>query len=92
MIPTVGRMVQVHGLERAENNGADVAAAVITRVWSEQPGKWCVNVKALLDAPSDRWLTSIYLYPDVDAAAKDPSSPHRLDGSSLPFCVWPPRV
>jgi hypothetical protein len=92
LIPTVGRAVHVHSMPASENNGADVAAATITRVWSETAGKWCVNVRVHRDAPTDSWLTSVYLYDDVDQAANDPSRPRRLDGSPLPFCVWPPRV
>jgi len=57
MKPSVGRIVHVL-VHPVENNGTDVAPAIITRVWSDT----MVNVKVLLDAEANAWQTSVNLY------------------------------
>lgn len=65
--PSVGRIVLYrltagesaascvhHGAVRPLNNGAEVAPAIITRVFSDT----CVNLRVLLDGPDTLWVTS----------------------------------
>lgn len=96
-IPAVGRIVHVI-VDPRQNNGSDVAPAVITRVWSDI----CVNVRVLFDGPHaqvddnrQHWQTSIMLYPDREAA--EAAHAQRLAefgerGSILCGAFWPPRV
>lgn len=75
MKPSLGRIVHVL-VDPAINNGADVAPAVITRVWGDS----MVNVKVLLDAAGEQWQTSVNLYTE------------RPDNPELTRAAWwPPR-
>jgi len=71
--PSVGRVVHVL-VDRAQNNGSDVAPAVLTRCWGNEasPEYHTVNLRLLLDAhPSDReWKTSARLFEDRQAAER----------------------
>lgn len=83
--PSIGRIVHVPAaaLRGCEMNGADVAPAVITRVWSDA----MVNVRVLLDGNDTPWKTSIALYQsreDYDRAAQ-------VNGRDF-GCYWPGRV
>lgn len=85
MTPTIGRIVHVpiEALKATalthENNGADFAPAMITRVWSPA----MVNVRVLLDGREIPWLTSITLYDDRAT----------YEASSNAYgCYWPERV
>jgi hypothetical protein len=61
--PSLGRIVHVL-VDPADNNGADVAPAVVTRVWSDS----MVNVKAFLDSDgADLCQTSVDLYDERPA-------------------------
>jgi hypothetical protein len=75
--PSVGRIVHVP-VEPSTSNGADVAPAVITRVWNDTT----VNVRVLADAPPSAtdWRTSLVLVDDLD------------DGEGLCRWIWPGRV
>lgn len=81
--PTVGRVVIVVGA-LVTSNAADVAPALITRVWSSQDGAPCVNVTAFPDAGIPKPLTSVYLYDTDDEARKA--------AGSYVAAYWPPRV
>jgi hypothetical protein len=84
MTPAIGRIVHVIGPD-AESNGARVAAAVITRVWSED----LVNVTIFPDGGAPISRTSIKLYADEDEAR----SITYADVRYLPNqAFWPPRV
>ncbi|MFJ2477127.1 hypothetical protein ACIOWI_29835 [Streptomyces sp. NPDC087659] len=74
--PSIGRIVHVP-MDPATNNGADVAPAVITRVWSET----CVNVRVLSDGHAIEWRTSVMFLEDLAERA-----------SGYHFWTWPPRV
>jgi hypothetical protein len=95
MKPSIGRIVHVFA-NPAQNNGADVAPAVITRVWNDQG----VNVRVLLDGPDTPWLTSITLHETREEAQKAHDEmvaawPEDQRGSfaPLPFrAFWPERV
>ena len=76
MKPSLARMV-LAVVDPALNNGADVAPAVITRVWSDE----LVNVRVLLDSEAVLWKTSVSLCADEDTA--------RAKGHAV---YWPPRV
>lgn len=52
--PSLGRIVLVPA-DPAVNNGADVAPAVITRVWNDE----VINVRVLLDSDAVQWRTSV---------------------------------
>ena len=81
-VPSVCRMVMC-GADVEVNNGADVAPAVITRVWGERPGGgWSVNVKVLNDGLSCEWKTSRILFETEEEARA-----YGIAGS----CFWPPR-
>jgi hypothetical protein len=102
--PSVGRIVHVFADPRW-NNGADVAPAVITRVW-EEDDPVTVNVRVLHDGPPEcpakrrDWLCSIPLY----GTRKEAEAAHaRLvqqykDADAEPFdepphrAFWPERV
>lgn len=74
-VPSLGRIVLVPAAP-VTNNGAAVAPAVITRVWSDTT----VNVRVLLDSTqSPEWRTSVGFVEDVD----------NLTGHTW---TWPPRV
>lgn len=75
MKPSVGRIVHVL-VDPADNNGTDVAPAIITRVWSDS----MVNVKVLLDATAEQWQTSVNLY-----------SERPTDPALTRAAWWPPR-
>lgn len=76
MQPSIGRIVLVL-VEPQQNNGSDVAPAMITRVWNDT----MINVKVLLDGPGDAWQGSVTLY------AERPT-----DESLTRAAWWPPRV
>lgn len=84
--PSVGRIVLVPTtalqLGPGGNNSADVAPAIITRVWNDG----LVNVRVLLDGNDTLWKTSIPLHggPDEYEAARDAGSTYG--------CYWPTRV
>lgn len=78
MKPSLGRIVLTL-VAPETNNGADVAPAIITRVWSDT----CVNIRTLNDSMNSEWKTSVYLEADEEAA--------RARGG-LRVAYWPPRV
>jgi hypothetical protein len=91
--PSVGRIVLVT-VEPTTNNGADVAPALITRVWSDS----LVNVQVFRDAGhGGQAATSVPLYDD--RAALDAAKAER-DNAALPHALaltytaayWPPRT
>lgn len=95
-IPTIGRVVHVL-VDPKANNGADVAPAIITRVWSGT----CVNVRVLRDGYPDpaEWMTSISLHASREAL-EDHTEQRRAEfaaagadpGSVAPYgAFWPPR-
>jgi hypothetical protein len=73
--PSVGRIVLVPA-DPAKNNGANVAPAIITRVWSDT----CVNLRVLLDSDETTWRTSVVFVNDLAAA------------EHTHVWAWPPRV
>ena len=79
MTPTIGRIVLVP-MDPATNNGADVAPAVITRVWNENT----INVQILADAPGCAWRTSLTHADSLDGLGDEPNRLYRW--------TWPPRV
>jgi len=89
--PSLGRIVIVP-VDRTCNNGADVAPAIITRVWSDE----LLNVRVLLDGDVIDWKTSIKLYESPEALAeahvqRDEAHPHMV-GTPFFGAYWPPRV
>ena len=74
--PTIGRVVLVP-MDPATNNGADVAPAIITRVWTET----MVNVRVLGDRNDVEWRTSLRLHDERPA-----------DVEGTHHAWWPPRV
>jgi hypothetical protein len=56
-VPTI---MMAAGVPHDRNNGADVAPAVVVRVWSEE----LVNVRVLCDGPDVLWWTSVKVYAD----------------------------
>lgn len=85
MKPSVGRIVHTI-VDPALNNGADVAPAIITRVWSDTT----VNLRVMYDGASVDWITSASLHADEDAARERVAlgaSPQKGHNA-----FWPPRV
>ncbi|MEV4858937.1 hypothetical protein [Streptomyces ossamyceticus] len=77
--PSIGRIVHV-AADPSMNNGADIAPAVITRVWSDT----VVNVRVLLDGDSaPQWRTSLTHTDTLDDVADD---------VRLSRWTWPPRT
>jgi hypothetical protein len=64
-------------MDPATNNGATVAPAVITRVWSETT----VNVRVLHDSESITWRTSVVYRDNLDGIEGTPA-----------VWTWPERV
>jgi hypothetical protein len=91
-MPSLGRIVLVT-VHPTTNNGADVAPAVITRVFRDD----LVNVKVLLDgADGAKAMTSVGLYADREAAdaaraRRDEETPHMAE-YDFTAAYWPPRV
>ena len=87
--PALGRMVHVF-VDPARNNGADVAPAVITRVWSDES----INLKVLLDSPDDViWFPSVTLCNDRESAEQVKSFRITNHGSRFPAAAfWPPTA
>lgn len=85
--PSIGRIIIVRRAPGDGNNGAEVAPAIITRVWgSELPdGSWTINAKVLLDGDAIAWRTSLSLFADEASAASA-----KPDGWHVGW--WPPRV
>ena len=73
--PSLGRVVLVPA-DPAVNNGADVAPAIITRVWNDN----VVNVRVLLDSDAVQWRTSVSYVDSLD------------DVEHTHCWTWPPRV
>lgn len=82
--PSLGRVVLLVG-RQANFNGADVASAIVTRVWGEHPdGGFMINATVLPDGMSSVIAaTSVRLVDDEETArAMAPST----------AAFWPPRV
>jgi hypothetical protein len=78
--PSVGGIVLVP-MDPRQNNGADTAAAVITRVWNDTT----INVRVLPDGDfPTKVRTSVTYADDIDPAQDPANSYHRW--------TWPPRV
>ncbi|MER6533004.1 hypothetical protein ABT215_04115 [Streptomyces sp900105755] len=73
--PSIGRVVLVPA-DPAVNNGANVAPAIITRVWNDE----VVNVRVLLDSDAVQWRTSVKYVENFDG----------IEHTHL--WTWPPRV
>lgn len=61
--PSVGDIVLV-AMDPDENNGADAAPAIVTRVWSPT----IINARFLADGPSVGWRTSLTFVEELPAA------------------------
>ena len=95
---SIGRIVHVL-VDPAQNNGSDVAPALVVRVWGEPHGgtdglerRQSVNVRVLGDNAESMWLTSIELFdtrPRAEALAA--AKPHNPQGYRA-VAFWPPRV
>lgn len=79
MKPSVGRIV-LTPVNPTTNNGADVAPAIITRVWSDTN----VNLRVLHDSENVSWKTSVKLCGSEEEARNPDMYGHTA--------YWPPRV
>lgn len=79
--PSVGRVMIAVGAA-ARGNGADVAPAIVNRVWGDD----CVNVTVLPDCAEPRSATSIKVHEDEEAARTS------LQNESMTALFWPPRI
>lgn len=80
VVPSVGRIVLVPA-DPSLNNGADVAPALVCRVWNATT----INVRVLGDSPDTEWRTSLTYTPELGAPDLAVLNPlHRW--------TWPPRV
>jgi hypothetical protein len=78
--PSMGRIVLV-SIDPSLNNGADVAPAVICRIWSDTT----INVRVLGDGPAIEWRTSLTYSPELGA-------PDLAAANAMGRWTWPPRV
>jgi len=87
--PALGRTIHVFA-DPDKNNGADIAPAVITRVWNDE----MVNVRVLLDsAEAPTWMTSVHLYDDRESAEQTPNGYVGANDKRIPAAAfWPPIV
>lgn len=86
--PALGRIVHVF-VDPARNNGADVAPAMITRVWNEEG----VNIRVMLDGTETPWMTSVTLRNDRESAEQVKSFRITDDGRRIVAAAfWPPIV
>lgn len=86
--PSLGRVVLVPA-DPTNNNGADEAAAIVTRVWNEKADGWLVNLRVLADGDGvPVWRTSVTLCETKDAALAVSSTHIGATGVAW----WPPRV
>lgn len=96
---SIGRIVHVL-LDPAQNNGSEIAPAIVTQVWGDpfflspfnDTERQTINVRVLGDGAETLWLTSIALFderPDAEALAA--ASPHNPKGYRA-VAFWPPRV
>jgi len=84
--PSPGRVVLAVG-GKAKANGADVAPALITRVWGErEDGGWTVNMTVFPDCAEPRHAPSSVLYADETVARE------KLSHDEMTAAYWPPRV
>lgn len=75
--PTLGRIVLVPTAPTG-NNGAGLAPAIVTRVWSST----MINVRIINDGPDLPWRTSLSYTDDID----------HLAGTDACSWTWPPRT
>lgn len=102
----IGRIVHVF-TDPGQNNGIDIAPAIITRVWSYTEGRTeedgpidpsvsLVNVRVLLDGPDTPWKTSIEIHEtrELAQAAHSASwSGVSVDQPVTPYAAfWPPHA
>lgn len=95
---SIGRVVHVL-LDPSVNNGSDVAAAIVARVWGDPyetndglGQAQTVNVRVFGDSGETLWLTSIQLFaerPDAEALAA--ARPHNPKGYRA-VAFWPPKI
>ncbi len=84
--PSIGRVIHAVG-GSAASNGADVAPALITRVWGEHPdGGWTVNATVFPDYGQPVFASSTRLF-DTEEQARE-----SLQYPSSIAAFWPPRV
>lgn len=91
--PSVGRIVVAGGVPVTDNNGTDIAPAVITRVWQGNH----VNVRVLLDGNATLWWTSVPLFDSVEAFSAAQSEWAQQMGAAAAGAqfhgvYWPTRV
>lgn len=95
MTTTIGRIVLVT-VDRNQNNGADIAPGIITRVWNDN----LISVRVLLDGTEiSPAYTSVFLYPDRETLDREHARKNeelRAAGWENPGtqigAYWPPRV
>lgn len=91
MKPTVGRIVHTF-VDPKTSNGAEIAAAIVTRVWDDVDGLPYVNIRAIPDSDAPpQWKTSVHIYEDEQAARDAKQGVSHPDGG-LHAAFWPPRV
>lgn len=93
MKPAVGRIVHTFADPKL-NNGAEIAPAIITRVWEGREPPY-VNIRVVHDgSAAPYWKTSVHVYPDEQAArdAAGSSISGESSGGGLHAAFWPPRV
>lgn len=80
----IGDVVHVV-VDPRQNNGSDVAPAMVTRVWNDE----LVNVRVLLDGPDVLWLTSVKFF--GERPAKDDETVGRDTNGVQRAAFWPSR-
>jgi hypothetical protein len=91
--PSLGRIVHTF-VDPKTSNGAEIAPAIITRVWDVGTDDRLpyVNIRAMLDSDTPPWWkTSIRIYPD-EQAARDATQGVSHPAGGIHAAFWPPRV
>lgn len=86
--PSPGRVIMAVG-GSAASNGADVAPALITRVWPNEnaaDGTWLINATVFPDYGDPVFATSTKLYDTEEQARANLPYPSSI------AAYWPPRI
>lgn len=88
-VPTVGADVLAFGVPKGQNNGADYAPAVVTRVFESA----YVNARVFCDGHEVLWWTSVPVFesPDALEQAHEEWLTNSTNGGDWRAVCWPAK-